>query len=348
MARAARARRGGPGYAGLIIFIVLCMGLIAGYVWLVPEYTFALSEMAQINSDIKAHVEGRVGAELKARAKSTSKRSERAYHSEFFQKVGESAADGLRYNTLVQVGGWEGENPVQDIQDFLKAGTDFEQKDTLRAYIRELDSLLKRKEEALREEARKTVQAETSRDEYKQLMTTADRRAAAAERQKNDELRKKEQSLQAERVKYIRQADEMSKQAAGTRKELDSVMKKQRQEVAVLNKQITGLKDRIRELDAELAKKKPKPVKVTEGRVLQVDQVGKVAVINLGKREGIGVGERFIVMDIGPGGERIPKAEIQVTRVMDIISRADIISRVPESEMVVPQDIVRRVKQVND
>ena len=94
MARSAGTRRTGPGYAGLIIFIVLCMALIGGYVWLVPEYTFAVSEMVRLNSDIKSELENRVGSELGIRSQATTKRSERGYDTAFLRKVGDSASDG--------------------------------------------------------------------------------------------------------------------------------------------------------------------------------------------------------------------------------------------------------------
>ena len=147
MARSPRSRRSGPGYAGLIIFIVLCMALIGGYVWLVPEYTFAVSEMVGLNSDIKSELEDQVGSQLDAHAQSTAKRSERAYDTSFLRKVGDSAADGLKYAELVELCGWEGEDPIQSIQDFLKSNTEIGQQENLRTFLSALDTELMESDE---------------------------------------------------------------------------------------------------------------------------------------------------------------------------------------------------------
>ena len=80
------------------------------------------------------------------------------------------------------------------------------------------------------------------------------------------------------------------------------------------------LEQNVRDLEEELTRKRPKAVAVTEGLVLQSDPLEGVAIINLGKKEQIQNGEKFTVVRVGKGGERIPKGELQVVRVDDLVS----------------------------
>jgi len=348
MARSAGTRRSGPGYAGLIIFIVLCMALIGGYVWLVPEYTFAVSEMVRLNSDIKNEMEARVGSQLGVHAQATTKRSERAYDTGFLRQVGDSAEDGLKYAELVELCGWEGDNPGEGIRDFLKSNPEIGQQENLRAFFSALNTKLMEREELRISAEQGRQKALADLNEALERKTAADARAVAAEREKNDKLAEAEAKFNKDRNRYIEQMDETNAQAAQARKARDEDAQKHREEVRGLNEQIESLNDRVVELETELAKKKPKPVKVTEGKVLEAHNESNFVIINLGKREGIIVGEIFTVMHLGPGASRTPKATLQVTRVMDVVSRADITAVVPGSEIVVPQDIVVREKTVND
>ena len=88
---------------------------------------------------------------------------------------------------------------------------------------------------------------------------------------------------------------------------------------------IQKLEQNVREINEELTRKMPKAVAVTEGLVLQADPIEGVAIINLGKNEQIQNGEKFTVVRIGKGGERIPKGELQVVRVDDLVSRTEIL-----------------------
>jgi hypothetical protein len=69
-----------------------------------------------------------------------------------------------------------------------------------------------------------------------------------------------------------------------------------------------------------------------------------VAIINLGKKEQIQNGEKFTVVRVGKGGERIPKGELQVVRVDDLVSTAEILKSDPD-DPVMRDDIVQRQKK---
>ena len=64
----------------------------------------------------------------------------------------------------------------------------------------------------------------------------------------------------------------------------------------------------------------------------------------MGKKEQIQNGEKFTVVRLGKGGERTPKGELQVVRVDDLVSRAEILNSDPE-DPVMRDDVVLRERK---
>jgi hypothetical protein len=118
-----------------------------------------------------------------------------------------------------------------------------------------------------------------------------------------------------------------------------------KREGAEYQRRIQLLEEDVASLRRELEAKAPKAVAVREGRILQVDLVEERAIINLGGRDRIESGEIFTVMAVGKGGERIPKAQLKVVRVEDLVSRVDIMN-VEAEQTILRGDIVWRAKDV--
>ncbi len=115
--------------------------------------------------------------------------------------------------------------------------------------------------------------------------------------------------------------------------------------------EIEDLQDRMRRLDQavlslqeELQRKKPKPPEITAGRVIQVDLMGEIAILDLGAREGVRTGDEFVVVSIGKGGERTPKAELKITLVEELISRADIVEQNLDDPILLGDVAERRMR----
>ena len=121
----------------------------------------------------------------------------------------------------------------------------------------------------------------------------------------------------------LAKADEEAKKAWAENHAQADLHKK---ETADLQAKIQKLEQNVHEMNEELTRKMPKAVAVTEGLVLQADALEGVAIINLGKNEQIQNGEKFTVVRIGKGGERMPKGELQVVRVDDLVSRTEILN----------------------
>ena len=98
-------------------------------------------------------------------------------------------------------------------------------------------------------------------------------------------------------------------------------------------------------LQEELDKSGGLDVAVNEGRILQVSVIDGRAIISLGKREKVLAGEKFIVMRPGKGGQLMPKGELQVIRVDELVSRVDILS-MEVDDTILRDDIVLRLDAV--
>ncbi len=127
----------------------------------------------------------------------------------------------------------------------------------------------------------------------------------------------------------------------------ESEREARKESVAQLTEQVQDLNTTVTELREELERKKPQPVEVTEGEILQADATEGIVIINLGEREEIETGEMFTVMRVVTGGDLVPKGVVKVVRVEDLTARADIIEMDPD-HIIMKGDIVRRQKQVTE
>ena len=348
MARAARVKRGGPGYAGLIAFIVLSLVLIAGYAWLVPQYAKVCGSLDEMHGYVKEHIEDRVGTPLGVRGTFRAKNVDLGYDAAFFLKVGQAAEEGLKYPELEKLAGWtgedeEGKDAIERIKVELNKMTPAP--DNLQDYVLALNK--ERGQAELRRRATETERqrAVAARDEAVRL--------SEGRRKRMDEERSEaEAKFDASREQYNTQIAEMKRVTndaeAGAKKawaELATVKERRKEEVEQLQGRIQRLDQEVLDLQDQLQAKQPKKLAVKEGRILQVDLVEGRAVIDLGQRERIQDGEELVVMHVGRGGERIPKGTLKVVRVEELVSRADIISAEPEA-IIMRDDVVSRVRDV--
>jgi DNA repair exonuclease SbcCD ATPase subunit len=188
-------------------------------------------------------------------------------------------------------------------------------------------------------------QANAKRDEAqglaKQTTDTLNKERADAAKQLEDA--RKNYNAELAKTKEL-----LTKANADTKKALDentALAEKAKKDLAELQAKLQRAAQDIQVLKDEVERKKPKQLAVQEGHVLQADLVEGVVILDLGTREGIQTGEKFTIMNIGKGGKRIPKAEVQVVKVEDLISRADIIKHSLD-DPIVREDIAQREKKV--
>jgi len=353
------ARRGksGPGYASLIIFIVLCLALIGAYVPLVMAYVKRADTLNELQNSIRVNLEEPLGKELNIHADySVVSSGQAAYGDAFFQTVARAAKNGIQAEKMIALLGTEGPDHAQAMIDFVNA---LENPDNLEnpeividpAAGRNLKWYVTEKKQALDNLELRRSKAVQAEERYKEEARLAGENLAKAEAEYRGkisriigELARAKEDYKQKNEEYRgqwRKANEQQVDWANRYRDNDKRLKER---IAQLNKVIKDSQSEIEYLKTELAKKKPKAVKVETGVVLKAEAVEKLAIIDKGRADGIQVGERFIVMRPTEGGEYVPKGTLKVVRVDPHISRADIIQQ-DEKYLVMVGDIVHREKK---
>ena len=356
----ARAGRSGPGYASLIIFIVLCLALIGAYVPLAMAFAKRANTLEQLQQSIKRNLDG-VGQALNVQGDwSRVDQGEAAYDDRFFKAIKEAAEKGVKAERMVKLLGIGGDDPAQTMIDFVnnevessegaegaKTLLDPEAEHDVKWYVLE-----KKKEISNREQRRqKAHQSEQRWQEEARRAGQTLQQAEAAHRAKSDQYvadtaRSKDDYKKKvdEYVARWRKANEVMEDRSN---ELQAAKKDFEQERKALGKKVSDIEAEVASLKAELAKKKPKPVVITRGKVLKAEALEQLAFIDLGRANGIEVGERFLVMRPTLGGEYVQKGVLKVIGVDETISRADIIEQ-DEKHLVMKDDVIYREKRFQE
>jgi hypothetical protein len=344
MARALHRSRVAPGFVQMIIFLVPSAVLVIVCVFLAVGYVRRGSSLTTLQREIKKDLEEPLAKGLRVSALPVASSSDVAYNDAFFTTIQKSALDGLNYTTLVQKAGYTGDNPVNEITSELQKAQP--EPASLHEYVTKLIQDLGIAQRQLNE-----------RNQAQQLATSQTKDAQALQAQESTDLKatldKSAKDLQGARDAYdkelatlkqlVAKAEEDAKNAwAENRAQADAHKK----EAADLQGKIQKLEDNVRQLNEELTRKLPKAVRVTEGVVLQADPLESMAIINMGKEEQVQNGEKFTVVRVGKGGERVKKGELQVVRVDSLVSRAEILNSDPD-DPVMRDDVVVREKKTD-
>jgi len=341
MAQPARAR-GGPSYGSLIIFIVLCVLLVVGYIPLALALSNRATALNELQRDIKEVLEDTVGRQIGVSASPVARSSEAAYGRSFFSPIADKARLGLKYEELIKTIGWTGEDPARAMTEEFQLEPD---KKTLRQYIldlrRELDDARTDLQKAQRAEHDANVNYENMRVQLQEEKRRREEAVAKLQRDIEEARRDYVQKVN----QYKEQWEQANRQQEDWSKKYQDLYATYESEKSRLQQDIAKLEARVSELREELSRRQPKPVPVKEGVVLRADATEGIAIINMGRREGVEPGEKFTVMRVVPGGQRVPKGELQVIGVEDLVSRADIIQQ-DQEHFVMSGDIVRRQKEL--
>lgn len=345
MARSARVAGSGPGYFGLIFFIVLCLVLIAGYVPLWMGYAKLSQSLDALHSDIKDNLEEPLKEDLHVSAGSRVSTADVAYEAKFFRTVKEAALDGVRYGELMGLTGWkdgETETAVAQITDELKKGE--KEYSDLRSYIGDLRT-------KLTDATNRLKQSQSLLDGFTAKYEEAQQKLRKHKADYDALMDEKAKAVQAEKNTYTAKRDEMQRlvnAAQGNEKKawakLDEETNRLNAKVDALSKNVESLAADNNDLKKKLADTGPQKVAIKEGKIIKANLIEGIAIIDKGKRENILVGEKFTVMHVARGGTRIPKGELQVIRVDELCSQAHIMAQV-EDNPIMRDDIVWRQKE---
>jgi hypothetical protein len=343
MARSARGR-GGPGYTSLIVFIVLCLLLIAGYVPLVIQFSKQIDTVKLYNNAIEDAFVKQWGAKLKAKADPQASENSPKFSKAFFDKFVPYIEKGLAYEQLAELVDVEPkENPEalkKAISEMYPVGPGLEH-ESLRLYIKTLKQRISEWETAHEQAEKDAESARTQANSEKKRRRTAEtnrnKDVASARRDASAERKNKE--------KFVRDSDTSLKSAMRVQKAAENNFIKATNDVAARKKRIAKLAKEIDALNKEILVLKTPPIVVkrivTKGVVLQADSMQGIAIINVGQREGIIKGETFTLMRLGKGDIETPKGKLVIIRVDKYDCVGEIMS-MAKDQMLMRNDIVVR------
>jgi len=340
MARASRPTKRGPDNLLPGIFIALSVVLIIGYAFLVPSWARRGSSLIQVQKDIKDNLEDPLRkGDPSVAARAVASASTLAYDNTFFSKVGKHAVDGLNYADLLAKSGYDS---LAAVSDELNAVTP--EQESLKAYIAKLRDDNNNLERARLQANTDLALSDAAKDKAQSLLEDASARLKAVLEQSGKDLaaakKDYDQTLASDKEK-LNEADADAKKAwAENRAEAD----RHKKEMAARDGRIEKLTDDLTVAQHELELKRPKKVAVSEGHILQAAPIEGYAIIDLGKREGIQNGEKFTVVRLGRGNVLIPKGELQVVRVDELVSRAEVI-QADADDPITRDDLVERQKK---
>jgi hypothetical protein len=344
MARAPQRFTGGPGFVGMISFLVLSVILAGMCVFLAIGYLKRGASLAKLQSEINRDLEEPLSKSLGVSALPVAGASDVAYDDAFFNKIQKSALDGVNYAALVEKTGYTGDNPINEITSELQKSSMQPEPENLHDYVMRLIQNLGASQRQLseRNQALQLATAQLKDAQNLQAQESADLKATVDKSVKDlQDARDAYDKDMATTKQLLAKADDVAKQASD---ENHAQAETHQKETADLQAKILKLEQDLRDLNEELTHKKPKAAAVSEGLVLQADAIEGVAIINLGKKEQVENGEKFTVLRVGKGGERLQKGELQVVRVDDLVSRAEILNSDPD-DPVMRDDIVLREKK---
>jgi hypothetical protein len=326
MAQAARPvkRRGGYLADNLVqvILIAVCVVLIAGYAWLLPQWAKRGTSLIQVQKDIKQNVEDTLSkADPSIAARSAPSAYAIAYDSSFFSKVGKYAADGIKYNQLLAKSGYDS---LDDVTAELSAAGLPPGQETLKADIAMLRDKITTLDNSYSQAKTDLGLAQAARDTAKGLEADESAKLQAALDQSSKDLAAAKKAYDQDMAHYNEQLNQAIDDSKKAWAEKGAEAERFKKALADKDEQMAKLTDDLTVASHELELKRPKKVTVSEGRILQASPTEGYAIIDLGKREGIRLGEKFTVVREGRGNILIPKAELQVVRVGDLVSRTEV------------------------
>ena len=315
------------------IFIVLAaFGGTVCYL-LYAKTVAAERQIASLNKFIKADILQplrEAGTEIKPGSK---------YGKKFFKATEQFIREGVRHRAYAELVGW---GTRKEILDAMGADRAYQGATDLRDYHRRLSQTnsqhrteltrlqteLQKARDGLKQIERQTKQL--SQDLQKQItakVAELDRLKRGHSREL-DGLRGQGDSLEQARVRG--EIDGQRNQLAEAKAVRLEEAEKFKVEIAKLTREV----ERLQEIEAKLPG--------SDGRILKVDNRMAFAVIDIGERDTVEVGERFAVYELTKAGGKRPKGEAIVRSADEKTSRVGITKVTSALNPILAGDFVKR------
>jgi len=349
-AQAMRRPQAGGRYVWATVVVIVIIALFAGILALVFFYEPYMDDLNEMNENIESAVYNPLreqGVEDLPRAPETGERKT-PWRLEFFQKVCELAKLGNRYQDFMKALGYlPEEKAVEQIEQAVASVTREQvsprpnnMKEAfdglMAAYKRQADAI-----EALnraQEEAKKDLAKMTRlRDQLQNIVGKKVKEGDEKLRQMREKMLEDYEQLQAANTQL---SDELKR----VRKDRNDLAQQIRELRDKAESESNKLEEQVQRLEAKLAAKEPREKKEIKGTVRQADMLRKFAIVDLGKRENIKLGDDLKIYRVGRGGVTITKATGKVVTVEEFVSRVDLFD-LDQEHPVIEGDIVEPIKK---
>ncbi|NLE59783.1 MAG: hypothetical protein GX616_15605, partial [Planctomycetes bacterium] len=347
-AQAMRRPQVGSRYIWATVVVLVIIGLFASIVGLVLHYEPYKEELEGqdgLNKNIETYLyEGlrKEGIEDLPKTAQTGD-SKTPWKADFFQKLQEHAKFGKKYQDFVRVAGYlPEEKAIEVMEGVIASAKDVSPRpNSVKEYVERLQSTnainlntIEKMKETQAGTEKQLADMTRLRDQLqnivgKKVAEGEEKLRQTRERMMEDygKLQEANNQLSTELERVRKERNELDKTLAATRDKNDTEQKQ--------------LREQVSRLEDALEKKFPKRKEEVKGVVRQADMLRKFAIVGIGSREEVKLGDTLEIYRIGRGGVTIKKATGKVVSVEEMVSRVDLFDLdlehpVIEGDTVVP------------
>lgn len=342
---ARQSRRGSSEGGGIVLAVVtvlIILGLIGGYIPVV----LTLDPYRRATEDLNALIEANVyeplmeaGAQVQVAPITADRRT--PYDINLMRVAQQYIEWGAMLDDIAELIGWEAETAVPDIRSTLEDARDVDLRPaTIREYVQELRLALRTAQTDASSLESDLERARTEAGDLREQLDNA-----------KQEVRRVEERAQrdiiAEREKKEGEIRTLSTTNDRLAQNLEDARTEARRLTQTLSQERDRWEDRRGDLEAEvarlerrLAERLPVVIPPREGEVQSADMIREYAIVNLGRQDGMGLGDEVNIYRLGRGAIRILKAVGRVVSTQEFVSRVDLMEIVDPDYPVIEGDIV--------
>jgi hypothetical protein len=327
----------------VVLLIVALMASIVGLVLYFDPYVHATNKLNETIEKSLYQPLREKGVELARATPSAEIRS--PYGVEFFKQVQDVALLGTRYDEMVKVAGFEPDSAVDEMNRIIAGANDVSPRPPdIKKYVDALRRTLAQNKIKIDGLERDVAAARQERDQVRDERDLA-RKLVAQKVSEGDQKTREVREQKEQEINQLKSAnDRLAKELNDVRKERNDLAQQVRKVQEDTAEQTKKMKAEVERVQKILAAKQEEEKKEVQGQVQHADMMRKFAVVGLGAKDGVKLGDTLEIFRIGRGGVKIKKAVAKVVRVEDLISQVDLFELADEHP-VVEGDIVIPAKK---
>lgn len=342
---AKQSRRGGGGGGGVVLAVVtvlIILGLIAGYIPVVLTLDPYRKATEELNALIEANVyEPLMEADAEVQVSPVTEDRRTPYDINLMRVAKQYIEWGAQLERYTELTGWEGEDAVAELAETLDQAQDVDLRPaTIRQYVQELRLALRKAETEVAALKADREKARTEANDLRDQLNAAQQEVRKLEERAQADIQAERKEKEEEINVLSATNDRLNENLQTARNEHRRLTQTLRQEREQWSEQETELKQVVSTLRERLAEREPEAIGPREGQVESADMIREYAIVSLGERDGIEIGDEVNIFRMGRGAVRILKATGRVVSTQDFISRVDLMEIVDEDYPIIEGDIV--------